>query len=319
MAVSIAAMAPGVVRRPAKRLLRRVGVATSDLRPVPDFLIIGTHRGGTTSLHGYLDQHPCVARKFPRVQNLKGVRYFDENFFRGIDWYRSHFPTAAYRSYLRRLHGGPVVSGEASPYYLFHPAAAERASRVVPHAKIIVLLRDPVERAYSHWKRERRDGTEPLERFEDAVAAEPGRLAGEAERILSDERYYSYAHENFSYVTHGIYVDALRKWLDHYPREQVHVAASERFLRDPQRVYDGVLSFLGLPPFSLRDATPLNTTGSGQGVASATRRELVARLGPYNRQLEELLGIRLGWDDDAAAEQVLASEGRSVVGPTGSR
>jgi Sulfotransferase domain len=317
MASSIAAMAPGVVRRPAKRLFRYVGVATSDLRPLPDFLIIGTHRGGTTSLHEYLDQHPCVARKFPRVQNLKGARYFDENFFRGIDWYRAHFPTAAYRS-VRRLRGGPVVSGEASPYYLFHPAAAERASRVVPHAKIIVLLRDPVERAYSHWKRERRDGTEPLG-FEDAVAAEPERLAGEVDRILSDERYYSYAHENFSYVTQGLYVDALQRWLDHYPREQIYVEASERFLRDPQRAYDGVLRFLGLPPFSLRDARPLNTTGSSQRLASITRRELAARVAPYNRRLEELLGIRFGWDEDEATEPIVLTDVRSVTERTGSR
>jgi Sulfotransferase domain len=319
LATSIAEMAPGVVRRPLKRLFRGVGVATSDLRPLPDFLIIGTHRGGTTSLHGYLEQHPCVARKFPRVQHLKGVRYFDENFFRGIEWYRSHFATAAYRNALRRLHGGPIVSGDASSYYLFHPAAAERAAGVVPHAKIIVLLRDPIDRAYSHWKRERRDGTEPLERFEDAVAAEPERLAGEEERILGDERYYSYAHENFSYISQGLYVDALRRWLEHYPREQVYVEASERLLRDPQRAYDGVLRFLGLPPFSLRDARRLNTTASGQGLAPTTRRELIARVAPYNRQLEALLGIRLGWDDGAGTEPMHPNEGWSVVAPTGSR
>jgi hypothetical protein len=297
MAKPIAAAAPGVVRRPVKRLFRGFGVATSDFRPLPDYLIIGTHRGGTTSLHQYLQQHPCVGPNFPRLQNVKGVRYFDQNYFRGLDWYRSHFPTVAYRSYLRHRHGEPVLTGEASPYYLFHPAAAERAAKDVPQAKIIALLRDPIERAYSHWKRERRDGTEPLESFEDAIAAEPGRLAGEVGRILSDDRYYSYAHENFSYITQGLYLDSLRRWLEPYPREQVHVEVSERFLEDPQAVYDRVLRFLGLRPFALRDAERLNVTSqrTGQGLGSEALRELTARLAPHNRRLEEYLGIKLGW------------------------
>jgi hypothetical protein len=297
---TLVAVTPGAVRRPAKRLFRSVGIGTSRLRPLPDFLVIGTHRGGTESLHKYLDQHPCVAPKFPRMQRLKGVRYFDENFGCGVDWYRSHFPTAAYRSGLRRRRGGPVLTGEASSYYLFHPAAAERAARLVPDAKIVVLLRDPVERAHSHYKRLRRDGLEPLETFEAAVAAESERLAGEEERILSDERYYSWAHEHFSYVSQGLYAEALGRWLEHYGREQVHVIASERFLREPQRTYDGVLEFLGLPPFRLRDTTPLNGSGSGRPAAS-TRRELAARVAPHNRRLEELLDMRFGWDELATA------------------
>ncbi len=295
---SIAAAAPGVVRRPIKRLFRGFGVATSDFRPLPDYLIIGTHRGGTTSLHRYLHQHPCVAPNYPRLQNVKGVRYFDQNIFMGIDWYRSHFPTVAYRSYLRHRHGGPVLSGEASPYYLFHPAAAERAAKAVPGAKIIALLRDPIERASSHWKRERRDGTEPLESFEEAIAAEPERLAGEVERILSDDRYYSYAHENFSYISQGLYLESLRRWLEHYPREQVHIEVSERFFEDPQAGYDRVLRFLGLPPFSLPDVKPWNVTGqrTGQRLGPETRRQLTARTSPHNRRLEKYLGIKLGWD-----------------------
>jgi hypothetical protein len=298
MGKPIAAVAPGVVRRPVKRLFRGFGVATSDYRPLPDYLLIGTHRGGTTSLHRYLQQHPCVGRNFPRLQNVKGVRYFDQNYFRGIHWYRSHFPTVAYRSYLGRLHGGPVLAGDASAYYLFHPAAAERAARDVPKAKIIVLLRDPIERAYSHWKRERRDGTEPLESFEDAIAAEPGRLAGEVERILGDDRYYSYAHENFSYISQGLYLDSLRRWLERFPREQVHVEVSERFLQDPQAAYDRVMRFLGLRPLRLSDGRRLNVTGerSGPGLRPETRRELTVRIAPHNRRLEEYLGINLGWN-----------------------
>jgi len=174
----------------------------------------------------------------------------------------------------------------------------------VPQAKIIVLLRDPLERGYSHWKRERRDGTEPLERFEDAIEAEPERLSGEVDRILSDDTYYSYAHENFSYVSQGLYFEPLRKWLEWYPRNQVHVETTERFLQDPQGVYDDILQFLGLPPFRLRDARLLNTIATDQRLEPATRRKIRARIRPHNRLLEEYLGINLEWEDpDVGAEE----------------
>jgi hypothetical protein len=287
--------APSAVRKTIKHAFRSVGIGTSRLRPLPDFLLIGTHRGGTKSLHTYLDRHPCVAPKFPRVQQLKGVRYFDEHYRHGARWYRSHFPTAAYRSGLRRARGEPVLAGEASSYYLFHPAAAQRAAGLVPDAKILVLLRDPVERAHSHYKQLRRDGLEPLDTFEAALAAEPERLAGEEERILNDERYYSRAHEHFSYISQGLYADALARWLQHYPREQVYVMASESFMREPQLTYDGVLRFLGLPPFRLPDTTPLNG-GPSATMAERTRRELAERVAPHNRRLEELLGMRFDWE-----------------------
>ena len=289
-----AAAAPGVIRRPVKRLFRRAGVATSSWRPLPDYLIIGAHRAGSTSLWAYLGEHPCVAANFPRLQTVKGVRYFDENYFRGEDWYRSHFPTVAYRQYLRRRNGAPAIAGDASSYYLFHPAAARRAAATVPDAKIIVLLRNPVDRAYSHWRRERRDGKEPLERFEDALAAEPQRLAGEADRITEDERYYSYAHENFSYMTQGHYLEPLRRWLEHYPCERVHVELSEGFSRDPQGGYDRVLEFLGLEPMTLSDARPRNTIES-EPLDPGLHRELSARMAPENDRLERFLGIELGW------------------------
>lgn len=295
MDASLAELAPGAVRRPLKHAFRSAGLATSRLRPLPDFLLIGTHRGGTESMHTYLDRHPCVAPKFPRAQHVKGVRYFDEHFAESEAWYRSHFATLAYRSGLERLRGAPVLTGEASSYYLFHPAAAARAARLVPDAKIVVLLRNPVERAYSHFKRLRREGKEPLQAFEDALAAEPERLAGEEERILGDDRYYSPAHEHFSYATQGVYADSLGRWLEHFPRERVHVEASERFLREPQRAYDEVLAFLGLPAFHLPDTTPLNGTRP-EPLAPATRTELSARFAPHNRRLEEMLGMRFGWD-----------------------
>jgi hypothetical protein len=276
-------------------------MATSALRPLPDFLIIGAHRAGTSSLHWYLEQHPGVARKFPRLQQIKGVRYFGCNFFRGPRWYRSHFPTAAYRDYLEHQYGGPILSGDASPYYLFHPVAASHASKVVPRTKLIVLLRNPIDRGYSHWRRLRRAGMEPLATFEEALAAEQTRLDGEVERIVSDNRYYSYAHENFSYLTQGLYLESLRTWLDYYPREQICIESTEAFLENPQRVYDRVLRFLGLRPFQLRDTTLRAANPAANPLNAGTRAELAARFAPHNHRLHEYLGVDFGWNRQATS------------------
>ena len=91
-------------------------------------------------------------RSFPAVQHIKGVHYYDSNYARGLRWYRSHFPLQAGGRHLVRPGLSPAIAGEASPYYLFHPLAAERLARDFPDVRIIVSLRDPVDRAYSHYK-----------------------------------------------------------------------------------------------------------------------------------------------------------------------
>ena len=129
-------------------------MATSALRRGPDFVIIGAKRGGTTSLYRYLHEHPSIQPLFPGRQHVKGVHYYDSNYERGLRWYRSHFPLEAGGRHLVRPARRPAIAGEASPYYLFHPLAAERLARDFPGVRIIVNLRDPVDRAYSHYKEE---------------------------------------------------------------------------------------------------------------------------------------------------------------------
>src|SRR4051794_33056344 len=175
-----------VLRAAARAAVRAAGMATAGARPLPDFLIIGAKRSGTTSLHNWLLAHPDVlplfpsARRLPLRADIKGVHFFDAAPERSVRWYRSHFPTAVGRAVASRRSGGArVLAGEATPYSLHPPRAAARAAAVVPDARLIVLLRDPVERAWSHWKEQRRRGFEPLDTFEAAIDAEPGRLAGE--------------------------------------------------------------------------------------------------------------------------------------------
>ena len=281
---------PRPVRDLAKHGLRTFGILTAPLRTLPDFLIIGTKRGGTTSLYNYLLAHPRVAPLFPAPQNIKGVHFFDTNFARGLAWYRSHFPTRVARMASRR----PWVVGEASPYYLHHPHAPRRAREVAPGARLIVLLRNPIERAYSHYKERVRNGSEPLN-FQEAVAAEPERLAGEAERMRDDPAYVSFAHEHQSYVSQGIYLPQVQAWVSQYREDQFCVIRSEDMFADPVAVYRRVLGFLNLPLWEPPTFRRFNFHPS-DSMPGSVREELTAFFAPHNRRLAEFLRMDLGWD-----------------------
>ncbi len=184
--------------------VRVYGKMTARWRVTPDYLIIGTKRGGTTSMARWLLEHPDVRPLFPARETRKGTYYFDVNYGRGEAWYRSHFPTRRAMNHAARRAGRKQLVGEATPYYLHHPHAAIRARRLAPEAKVIVLLRDPAERAYSHWVERTRNNIETLA-FAGAVEAEAVRLDGEEARMLSDPTYNSFAHQHFSYLDQGRY------------------------------------------------------------------------------------------------------------------
>jgi hypothetical protein len=285
-------------RESAKRSLHAYAHATARWRAHPDFLVIGAKRGGTTSLWRYLTEHPDVLPMFPRAEKLKGLYYFDEGFTRGDVWYRSHFPAAWHRARISRRTGRPTVVGEATPYYLYHPRAPEWARTVMPDAAILVALRDPVERAYSHYKERIRNQTEPLS-FADAVAAEPARIAGETERLAADPSSVSFAHRHQSYVDQGRYAPMLERWFAAYGRDRVHIEISEEMSLDPQAGFDRVTDHLGIPRHRLRDTSKHNAEPA-RGFDPAVRAHLAELLAPDIRATEELLGRELPWTHPAS-------------------
>jgi hypothetical protein len=286
-------------REGIKWVVRGAGRLTAPLRPMPDIVVIGAKRGGTTSLYFDLLEHPGVVRLYPppvpglKSEPTKGVHYFDSNFFRGETWYRSYFPTSAARAMTRRRTGIGPVAGEASPFYLFHPAAAARAHSVIPDSRIVVLLRDPVMRTYSHWKERRRNNAEDLD-FLSALDAEPDRLAGERDRLLLDPAYVSYAWEQQSYATQSAYADPLRRWVDLYGEHAVHVAISEEYYADPRRVLSELHEFLGLPARPPSVASQRNAA-RGEDLDPGLQQKLAARFSDDNAALARLLGRDLPW------------------------
>jgi hypothetical protein len=233
---------------PMKRVVhlgsRSYGRLTSDHRLLPSFLICGGQRCGTTSLYRALAAHPVVLKAVLH----KGVHYFDTSYHRGIDWYRAHFPARRPAEKIAEKYGVPAQTFESSPYYMYHPQAVARIADDLPYAKLVVLVRDPVERAYSQHHHEVARGFETERDFGSAVALEPARLHRQEERLAADPEYYSFAHQHHAYRARGEYARYLSVMAQHVGRERIHVVESERFFTDPEPVYDEVCTFLGLPP-----------------------------------------------------------------------
>jgi hypothetical protein len=266
-------------------------LATAGDRLLPNAVILGAQKAGTTTLFDLLARHPFVL-----TSCIKEVHFFDLQQARGLDWYRAHFPLARQAENLGSPGLHPVVL-EASPYYLFHPAVPARLTRVLPHARLIVLLRDPVARAWSHYWHERTRGYE-WRSPEAALARESLRLAGEEERLLADQKYQSHAHRHFSYVGRSRYAAQLERWFAHFPREQVLVLRSEDLFSCPATIVTKVLRFLGLAPPAEPDpqqwAGALNV-GHYQPLPRALRKHLGTQLEPASEALRTLLGPAFSW------------------------
>jgi hypothetical protein len=268
---------PEPARKVLRGTFRTYGVATAGLRPLPDFLILGAQKAGTTALYAYLRWHPQITGP-----SFKEVSFFDRHYARGERWYRAHLP-------IRR--SGLV--GEASPSYLFHPLAPERVRRLVPHARLIALVRDPVDRAFSHYQHEVALGREELS-FEDALAREDERMQGEVERMLRDPAYFSYAWWNYTYAARGRYAEQLERWLAAFPREQLLVLFTEELAADTAGTYRRVLHFLGVDAFGL-DSYPRIFEREYGGMDPATRARLEDEFTEPNGRLAGLLGRELPW------------------------
>ena len=269
---------PEPVRRVARTAIWGFGRATARWRPLPDFLVIGAQKAGTTALYAYLRWHPGITGP-----SWKEVSFFDRHWWRGERWYRGHFPVRP---------AGRLV-GEASPSYLFHPLAPERARALVPDVRLVALLRDPVARAYSHYQHEVALGREPLS-FEDALAAEESRTRGEVERILADPRAFSRAWWDHTYAARGRYAEQLERWLDVFPRERLLVIRSEDLGERPAETYASILDFLGATLHELEEY-PRVFEREYEPMRPETRAALAATFAEPNRRLEQLLGRDLGW------------------------
>src|SRR5215204_2549869 len=236
-----------------------------DIGALPDFVIIGAQKGGTSFLYHLLTRHPLVkpaARK--ELHFFDGPRLFEK----GAGWYRRCFPRPEMDDGLRS------ITGEATPSYLFDPPVAKRMAQVVPQARLIALLRNPIDRAYSHYQMQVKRGTESRD-FEEAIE-----------------------QQDSSYVPRGLYVDQLLRWSEFFSKEQMLILKSEDFFERPVETLKVVLDFLKLPDWQPEASELQQRRHTGtyrQKMDPATRRRLEAYFEPYNQRLYVCLDVEFGW------------------------
>ena len=272
---------------------RRTGPRLARLRAhahaLPDFILPGVQKGGTTSLYRDLAKHPNVLGV-----RAKEIFYFDQNHDAGDAWYRCWFPTRRAVEKRKREIGGVALTGEATASYLDHPRVPGAAAALVPEAKIVMVLRDPAERAISHYFHNRRKKREPLDLL-DALRAESERLDGEPSRVLDDPGAPSIPLLHYSYLRRGRYAEHLARWRDHFPDDHILVLRSEDYFADPASVFQETTRFLGLPDWDAGQYPAENPGHNRREIDPEARAFLADYFRPHNAELERMTGRDFGW------------------------
>jgi hypothetical protein len=226
-------------------------------------------------MYDFLCRHPFV-----HSADAKEINFFNKRYHKGENWYRSWFPLSIRRK-IAKIGGRHWQTGEASPDYLVESQTAERCHECVPDVKLIVLLRNPVDRAYSHWRMTTRRNVESLP-FHEAVFKDPTTRSTSSDVFTPIERY--------GYLHRGEYACRLEAWLSLFDRTQFSFIQSERFRSNPKETLRGVFSFLGLPEYELQSYSPTYTSPPAEPMSPEVRRRLVEYFNPHNRRLFDLIG-----------------------------
>ena len=277
-----------------KFFLRRI---TSNLRTYPDFIIIGSGRAGTTSLYNYLIQHPNIITSFShREQKAADLHFFEYMISSSTNWYRSHFPTKISKKLLQLRTKSSVISGEFTSTYMYHPFVPKRIFDLIPNIKLIVILRNPVDKVYSAFSQQFQF-KEFTSSFEDYIESELKRIKiteNEPDLKTFNEDFESIAVPNI--LRHGIYHTYLKKWLELFSKKQIYVVDSKDLHDNTQETLDNIFKFLEIPPVNIPDTSKINV-GKYSKMDTLTRRRLLDFFSPFNDKLNYLLGTKFHWSD----------------------
>jgi hypothetical protein len=251
-----------------------------EILKTPDFIIIGAQKCGTSTIFKHLGKHPEI--KLPRKKEL---HFFDENYSLGLDWYLRYFN--------KNRDTVPVCTGEASPFYFFHPLAPVRIYNTYPDIKLILLLRNPVNRAYSQYQHMKRKGRISLS-FEHCIRLEEDVLAGRKEAFYQEENHSDLMYRRFSFLTRSRYAEQLAEWYRYFDREQLLIIRSEDYFKDAGQTFQQVFRYLGLPPAEI-SINKKHNPSDYPPMKPETREQLAAYFEPFNRQLYEMTGRDFEW------------------------
>lgn len=258
---------------------------TAKHRMSPTFMVIGAPRCGCRVLFDALAQHPRIKR------GAADTGFFDQpaQFGKGTDWYASHFPIALGK----KARSGFTQTGECAPTYLLSPATPQQLTKLFPQTKLIVMLRDPVERAWSHYQRARMAGVEDRD-LADAIKAEQEWWPDERKKLAVNPTHDSEDTRLRAYLHAGCYAELLERWFEFMPRVRYHIIRTDVFFTDPRRALERVAEFLDVgefgewkPPTPTREPYPL--------IKPEVKDKLSAYYKPHNEALTELLKMRFEW------------------------
>jgi hypothetical protein len=275
-----------------RKIMRTYRIMSSPWRALPNFIIAGAQKSGTTSLYRYLLSHPQIIGIYPRRPDKqttwgKEVHYFDDNFDKPEWWYRFHFPLRL------ELIRKDSITGEASPEYLYHPRGAKRIASTVPDAKIIICLRNPVDRAISNYWHQVRLKNETLS-MRKAFEKEEERIG--KDKISNNEEgfFYNENRKKFSYLDKGIYADQVARYYKLFDRSQVLIIKSCKLFRDTQLTFNRVVDFLGISSYQLENIDKHNS-GSYRKVEHSLKKELKEYFKYHNQRLYDIIDVDSPW------------------------
>ena len=266
---------------------RNTAGITGPFRVLPDFIIIGSMKCGTTSLYYDICEHPCVS-----AAAYDEIGFFDSNFHLGLNWYRSMFPRKKQIEDVRRKEG-TAITGEDTPFYFWNPTAAKRIKKLLPNIKLISILRNPIDRAYSEYQElVSRESNPPS--FETVIKNEINTRRKDSS-LITEENFEIFNQKN-SYLLKGIYVDQLKIWAGLFPKEQIFTLSTENLNSEPITALESVFQYLNLPDYKIKNIqhqkqkkyVPMN---------SQTRKILIEFFKPHNERLFKFIGKKFDWDE----------------------
>ena len=268
---------------------------TSKFRVLPNFIIIGAGRAGTTALYSYLIQHPNVFPAYTEKNEPVGdLHFFEYMISNKVGWYKSHFPTQLTRLYHERKNS--FITGEFTSTYIYHPAVPKRIFSLLPKIKLIVILRNPVDKAYSTYCQQFQS-EEYTTSFEDTIDAEFRRmkLNKDVSSLNSNNPDFenSVAH---NIIRHGIYADYLEHWLEIFNKKQILILNSDDLKKTTRETLHHVFNFLNISNHDIKDISEVNV-GRYTPIDKSTRKRLIKFYKPHNQKLNKLLGTSFDWDN----------------------
>ncbi len=258
---------------------------TSGLRVLPDFMVIGVGRSGTTSLFNYLEQHPSIVKS-----SYDEIGFFDDNFHLGMSWYRSMFPTI-FTKFLIKLKTKYFMTYEVTPWYVRRPWTARRIKKIFPDMKFIVVLRNPVDRTYSHYHLTKQNNEK--REFKEVIEEDMRNISTWEDGEKNDS-YFSNQVQN-SKIARGFYYEQLVPWYDIFSEEQIMIVPSEELASETQSTLKDIFRFLKLPEYEIKDTKKVNVS-KYKKMDEKTRDILIEYFKPYNEKLFEFLDRKFDWN-----------------------